>query len=81
MFKDEKHDMDVLVDPADWFGDEDVSNFINWGDVRLDLLDKATLIVAEELEPVLPSMTVKVKGLSIPDEYVDHIRFLQKKEK
>jgi len=53
---------------------------MQWGDDRLDLLLKATLIVAEELEAIVPPMGFNVEGLSIPDEYVDHIRSLQEKE-
>lgn len=79
--EEEEWDKEMLVDPGDWFGDEDVSNFIHWNDDRFQSLLEATSIVAKELDAKSLSRDVETERLSIPGEIIDHIRLIQKRRR
>lgn len=74
---DAKRELELLADPANWFGDADF-DIPNWDDEALNTAMMATL---ERLVDVVPATTppqrVNAKGVIVPPEWGNHVRRLR----
>ena len=73
------HDRDLLVNPHDWFGENDARDFIHHADQRLKTADENLSEIAEYLPVVTPDLKIRIRGsYSLDDEIVDYVRSLRR---
>lgn len=79
VFTHEEFDRNMLVDPAEWFGKEDVNAFLFWNDERLNTISEQ--MIEQQLHchlPIeVPTLGFSTEAVAIPEDVIDHIRRLR----
>lgn len=80
LFEDEAYDREMLADPADWFGEEDVRRFVHWSDSKLHVIHRraAELDMESHLPIGNPVRRFKVTEFVAEDDIEAHVRKLLK---
>ena len=82
IYGDSVHDRELLVDPADWFGDDDVQGFMHHNDPRLEVCTETMLKLELFVHlPVVtdPSVPISASIIAIPTDVMAHIRDLRRR--
>lgn len=81
VFGDHQFEEEAMIEPADWFSEEDVEAFAEWHDDRLPAVTQAaaTLNLADYLPVLIPNRSMNSKGsIAIPEDVTRHVDSLHR---